>query len=213
MSSCWSPARVTRDLAGCGVPRGVRVVSALGTEWSHDGDGWRMDVGGACPVQGDGLFDGRAAYFRARGNSWSLRVAYDADADPVRVGGGPDGVRGWYADGIYGGERFDASWMAAVHSREIVAACVAAIRGARSPGPGEVVRLDVSGVPTAPLTESSDAGRMTPERLASCRHLLSLCDGPRADLEDALADALAEIDRLRREREDLVGVLAGTARR
>lgn len=139
-----------KDLpSGPPVNRESETMDDLGTEWEHDGEGWSMSTGGACPVQGEGLIDGRAAYFRARGQSWSLRVAFDADADPVRVGGGPDGVRGWYADGLYGG-RFDASWMPAAHSRAIVEACVVAIRGAATPGPGEVVRVDVAAPTEAP---------------------------------------------------------------
>lgn len=44
---------------------------------------------------------------------------------------------------------------------------------------------------------------MTPEREAGIRELLTLCDGPRADMEDAIADLLAALDEARRERDVL----------
>lgn len=34
------------------------------------GEGYEIDFGGACPVQGTGLVDGHEAYYRARGDRW-----------------------------------------------------------------------------------------------------------------------------------------------
>lgn len=123
----------------------------LGTGWKHDGDGWRIDVGGACPVQGYGNVDGLPVYFRARGEGWAFRVAASADGNPVLV---DMGERGYIASGYYG-DWPDAGWMQRPHSRAIVVACVAAFRAARAAGraPSDaepVIEIDVSGVPTAP---------------------------------------------------------------
>jgi len=53
------------------------------------GEGYEIDFGGACPVQGTGLVDGHEAYFRARGDGWSLEIyalgvsADDLKAEPI----------------------------------------------------------------------------------------------------------------------------------
>lgn len=38
-------------------------------------NGTRIAFSGACPVQGDGEVDGYEAYYRARGNGWSLDIS------------------------------------------------------------------------------------------------------------------------------------------
>jgi hypothetical protein len=40
----------------------------------RSGDGWDGHLGGACPVEGEGVVDGHAWYFRARGESWAFEV-------------------------------------------------------------------------------------------------------------------------------------------
>ena len=93
--------------------------------WSHDGDGWRITVDGACPVQGEGFVDGLPMYYRSRHCEWSFCIAAAPDGDPVGVGlgYGPD-VAGWRFEGDDGGE----GWTTADESRPIVEACIAAWR-------------------------------------------------------------------------------------
>ncbi|APR80929.1 Hypothetical protein A7982_06276 [Minicystis rosea] len=70
------------------------------------GDGWSGEIGGNCPVQGDGRVDEKPWYFRARGGAWSFEVADDplcSDANWVSASGEPgvmfeedyDGDAGW----------------------------------------------------------------------------------------------------------------------
>lgn len=117
----------------------------FGTEWSHDGDGWAIDVGGACPVQGTGHVDGHPLYFRARGWLWSVRIAWDHDADPVLVVPGSRVARGFIADGSFGESRgYAASWMQPDVSRALVSLVVDAFRRrSRDPAEGEVIVAEV----------------------------------------------------------------------
>jgi hypothetical protein len=59
----------------------------LGGFWECHGeyvaDGVDIAFAGACPVQGEGLVNGLPAYYRARGESWSLTIASDPCADPL----------------------------------------------------------------------------------------------------------------------------------
>ncbi len=50
-------------------------------------------IGGASPTQASGTVDGLPFYFRYRWGGWRLRVAEDANVDPVDVG--VDGAPGW----------------------------------------------------------------------------------------------------------------------
>jgi len=63
------------------------------------------DIGGVCPVQATGTFDGRPFYFRAR---WSLTIsmADNAGDDPVSVSTGR--ISGWYWNGT-GNPEFDGN--------------------------------------------------------------------------------------------------------
>ncbi|UJR81439.1 hypothetical protein [Sandaracinus amylolyticus] len=132
-----------------------KVVGALAAcAWSHDGDDWSIDVGGACPVQGEGDVDGLPMYFRARGEGWSLRIAATPDGNPVAVGfprADRESPPGWEAGGRYGAFP-DAGWMPAEHSRAIVEACVRAFRAQRAARPAttEGTTIDVERVPTEP---------------------------------------------------------------
>lgn len=66
-------------------------------------------IGGNCPVQAEGSFDGKRFYFRARGDGWQFHVA-DTDEGIF----GPDE---WMIDRDYGDGPFDAGWM---HKHEAV---------------------------------------------------------------------------------------------
>lgn len=57
-------------------------------------------IGGNCPVQAEGTIDGKAFYFRARGDSWSVGVGEEPVGDPE-----------WYYEQSYGDGPFDAGWM------------------------------------------------------------------------------------------------------
>jgi hypothetical protein len=61
------------------------------------------DLGGECPVQGEGTYRGKDFYFRARHESWSLRIDLCPEYYPLRAA-----FETW---GDYGEEQFDASFM------------------------------------------------------------------------------------------------------
>ena len=61
-------------------------------------------IGGNCPVQADGTFDGNAFYFRARGDSWQFHVAPTQD----EIFGDTEL---FYIERDYGDGPFDAGWM------------------------------------------------------------------------------------------------------
>lgn len=65
-------------------------------------------IGGNCPVQADGTFDGLPFYFRARGEAWAVRIAQEGE-DPVTVGWGDQ--NGWAYAEDYGEGPFEAGWM------------------------------------------------------------------------------------------------------
>ena len=58
------------------------------TDGVYQAEGVELRFGGACPVQGDGEVDGRAAYYRARGGGWSLDVEL-SDNESWTYGGAP----------------------------------------------------------------------------------------------------------------------------
>lgn len=58
-------------------------------------------IGGNCPVQAEGTFDGHEFYFRARGDAWSV----DIGPEETWHGNGC-----WSTGGTYG-SGFDAGWM------------------------------------------------------------------------------------------------------
>ena len=59
-------------------------------------------IGGNCPVQAKGAVNGRAFYFRARGEHWSMEIG----DDPPNFN-----VENWYYDEEYPGSKYDAGWM------------------------------------------------------------------------------------------------------
>lgn len=82
-------------------------------------------IGGNCPVQAEGSFDGLRFYFRARGQHWQFHVAlhdYDImENDLVRV------VRPYVpTDG--GSPQFAAGWMPVAEAVAFIIAEVAAFR-------------------------------------------------------------------------------------
>ena len=60
-------------------------------------------LGGNCPVEGDGWINGALFYFRARGEHWSLSIATDAS--------GPDGDTAWVHHEEWPGGKYAAGWM------------------------------------------------------------------------------------------------------
>lgn len=101
----------------------------------RDGDGWSGTIGGACPLQGDGVVDGLPWYFRARGEAWSFSVAATPDGDAVAAGfsDAPDGS--FYTNGPSDNATpYAAGWMphseAWRHIEESIAE-FRAMRGAR----------------------------------------------------------------------------------
>lgn len=67
-------------------------------------------LGGNCPVQAEGTIDGKEFYFRARGDSWSLRIGgNDVVGDPE-----------WRYDQDYGSGPFDAGWMTEGEALEFI---------------------------------------------------------------------------------------------
>lgn len=57
-------------------------------------------LGGNCPVQAEGVVDGRPFYFKARGRRWYLEVGGIAAAEPE-----------WRYEEPYGTGPYDAGWM------------------------------------------------------------------------------------------------------
>jgi hypothetical protein len=94
-----------------------------------EGDGWRGEFGGNCPVQGDGEVDGNPFYFRARNDGWTFSVAA-AGVDPVDVFCGY--APGFEAFGDYGEQMGDAGWMPLSDAALAVARAVRGFREARS---------------------------------------------------------------------------------
>ena len=74
-------------------------------------------VGGACPVQGEGLVNGLPWYFRARGGVWRFSVARTPDGDPISAPG-----QDWEGEDPWGG------WMPAKQAARIVRHCAAQIQ-------------------------------------------------------------------------------------
>lgn len=91
------------------------------------GDAWWCELGGACPVQGDGEVDGVPFYFRARGRHWSIEFGLGTDEDG-RLTGETIFERGGETVGEY-----SASWMRARHAAALVRASVNDFRIWRGP--------------------------------------------------------------------------------
>lgn len=76
-------------------------------------------LGGNCPVQAEGLVDGKPFYFRARGCRWSMCI-----------GGEPVSAPEWKMEEPYGEGPFDAGWMSEDEARGFIDMAVAAWREA-----------------------------------------------------------------------------------
>lgn len=86
------------------------------------GEGWHVELHGACPVQGVGECDGVPFYFRARGESWRIEFG---------IGDGPDGeLAGEAVFACWGsyGPWPKAGWMGAKHATSLIKASVARFR-------------------------------------------------------------------------------------
>lgn len=93
------------------------------------GGDFEGDVGGNCPVQGDGTVDGHPWYFRARGAAWTFDIAEAAAADPVDVGWG---TPGWCAGAKYGTWP-EAGWMSLGEAWAFIYQAVADFRAGKLP--------------------------------------------------------------------------------
>lgn len=71
-------------------------------------------IGGNCPVQAEGLIDGKPFYFRARGDDWSMSI------------GGEDVILNpeWYYEEEYG-DWPEAGWMPEGEARAFIAKAAA----------------------------------------------------------------------------------------
>lgn len=74
-------------------------------------------LGGNCPVQAEGIIDGKAFYFRSRGAQWSMSIG---GADVV---GAPE----WYHEEPYG-EWPDAGWIGTDEARAFIEKAAALYR-------------------------------------------------------------------------------------
>lgn len=75
-------------------------------------------IGGNCPVQAEGIIDGKRFYFRARGEHWSLEIHPTAS---VRYAKWPEGIAPWEHEEEWGNGPFDAGWMPEDVAREMIA--------------------------------------------------------------------------------------------
>lgn len=67
-------------------------------------------LGGNCPVQAEGIINGKPFYFRARGDCWSIGIGGD---DPVME---PE----WSYEEEYGDGPYDAGWMTKEEARAFI---------------------------------------------------------------------------------------------
>lgn len=98
----------------------------------REGDGWHGVIGGACPLQGDGVVDGLPWYFRARGGSWEFAVAATPDGDPVAACFSDAPTGSFRADGEAEGDGpYAASWMPHSEAWRHIEASIAEFRASR----------------------------------------------------------------------------------
>jgi hypothetical protein len=94
----------------------------------RSGPGWHGRLDGYAPVQGFGVVDGHAWYFRARGTGWSFEVAEPAEVDWTAVDIGQE-VAGWRTqDEAWSEEKFAASYMPYATAWAIIQQCIARFR-------------------------------------------------------------------------------------
>lgn len=82
---CWLGDTIYRTRRWFQGARSVETTDLEGTAgmW-HAGPSFWIAFDGACPVQGDGEIDGRACYYRSRGEGWQFHVAAPGkDSDGV----------------------------------------------------------------------------------------------------------------------------------
>lgn len=75
-------------------------------------------IGGNCPVQAEGLIEGKRFYFRARGSSWSM------DVHPTATGlyeSWPQDDKEWVYEEDWGEDCYAAGWMSEETARELIA--------------------------------------------------------------------------------------------
>jgi hypothetical protein len=78
-------------------------------------------IGGWCPVQAEGIIDGKPFYFRARGEGWSFSVSANPEGDPVDVSCFGPGDGDFYYDEAYReGEQYSAGSMEESEAREFI---------------------------------------------------------------------------------------------
>lgn len=77
-------------------------------------------LGGNCPVQAEGTINGKAFYFRARGEHWSIGIGGDPVGDPE-----------WECCEPYGSWP-DAGWMTEDEARGFIADAAARYEAERS---------------------------------------------------------------------------------
>jgi len=78
------------------------------------------NLGGNCPVQGEGTVLGVPFYFRARHEEWSMGIG----EDPVAVTRAEIGAI-WYKSEAWGDGEFAAGWMEREVARGIIESCAA----------------------------------------------------------------------------------------
>lgn len=87
-----------------------------------------IEVYGNCPVQGSGVVDGHAWYFRARHEGWRFAVSdTDDEDDAVVVGWSKDvgGLSGWRIERPWMvGDEFAAGWMPDRHALKLISICL-----------------------------------------------------------------------------------------
>jgi hypothetical protein len=81
-------------------------------------------IGGNCPVQAEGFVDGKAFYFRARGDTWQFHVA------PSREEIFDNDV--FYMERDYGEGPFDAGWMPEDEALAFIGEAIAALKARSS---------------------------------------------------------------------------------
>lgn len=82
-------------------------------------------LGGNCPVQAEGGFDGKRFYFRARGEEWQFHVA---DSDSAIFNDA------WIIERDYGEGPYDAGWMQRHEAVAFICEGVAEFRARDSDG-------------------------------------------------------------------------------
>lgn len=86
----------------------------------YDARGISLEFGGACPVQGEGILDGRACYYRSRGEGWQFHVAAEGSDDVFAADAWTYSERPYIFP--------DGGWVSADVSRACIAKAVALLR-------------------------------------------------------------------------------------